>query len=327
MPKDVPLEQTYEWEELGELIADRVKKTGFIAEKDWRGRLWTKFWRERKCVGLKFDWRLAVRCFTIWRDLRREKDHFAVIVGDEGDGKSTLETQMCAFISPGMDLKDICFDMQGYIKKLKEVAKDYRRNKLSKNDKSIGIDEGGLSLFSRESMSLSNRLLAKSFMVQRFLNVFVAICIPHYWSLDILIREHRIKTLIIITRRAKYKAIVGKGIKILNRLGKKDKDKPLKALPIPYGFFWDGAFHKSFPSTIDKKEYERYKFKHIKMFLEDASIEAATEKMINIKRVMKEFDISESNIKAEINKGEIDGRKIGNQWFITKKAYKKLMLT
>jgi len=216
--------------------------------------------------------------------------------------------------------------MSNYIKKLQEVGKNYKKNKKSKETKSIIIDEGGISLFSRESLSLSNRILAKTFMVQRFLNVHVGICIPHYWSLDSLIRNHRINTLIVIRKRGKYKAYVGKGIKLLNKLGGKDKEKSLMAIPIPYGFFWDGDFHKDFPETINVKHYEKHKFKHIISFLDDAKMEADTVKMIKVARLEQEFGIKKDTIVAEINAGNIEGRKIGNQWFITKKAYEKLIM-
>lgn len=320
------LEDQYSWEELGKLIADRIEKTEFINLKEWRRYEFLEWFEKREEVGLKFDWKLVARCFSIWKSLQKEHDHFTVIVGDEGVGKTTLATQVSAFTTPTLELTDLVFNMQNYIKKLQEISNDYKKNKKDKNNKSIIIDEGGISLFSRESLSLSNKILAKTFMVQRFLNVNVVICIPHYWSLDSLIRNHRINTLIVIKKRGKYKAFVGKGIKILNRLGAKDKDKPLIAVAIPYGFFWDGDFHKDFPKTISKRKYEHHKFKHIQSFLEDAKIEADTTKMIKVARLEKEFGIKRDTIIAEIHNGNIEGRKIGNQWFITNKAYEKLIM-
>lgn len=243
----------------------------------------------------------------------------------KNSGKTTFEIQLMSFISPNCDLKDVVFDMPQYITKLSKVAKEYRVNKINKDDQSIGIDEAAISLFSRESLSKSNKVLAKSFFVQRFLNVHTLICIPHYWSLDTLIRNHRINTLIIIKKRGKYKAVTGKGIKILNKIGSKDRTKELIQLPIPYGMFFEGEFRKSFPKTMSKTEYERYKFRHIKNFLEDVKLEASAEIMVPVKRIEKDLGIPQQNLIDSIKSGELEGKRIGNNYFLSKKAYQKLV--
>ncbi len=320
------LDEVNTWSELAEIIADRIEQNKFILSNQWNRKDFIAWFLEREGVGLRFDWRLVARAYIIWKDLRNEKDHFTVIVGKEGDGKTTLDLQLLSLVSPNMALGDVIFDMQHYISKLQWISKDYKKNKKNKIDQSVALDEGGISLFSRESLTLSNKLLAKTFMVQRFLNIHVGICIPHYWSLDKLIRSHRINTLIIIKKRGYYKCIVGKGIKKLNQIGGKDKDKELIAIPIPYGFFWEGNFRKEFPKNIDFKEYEKHKFTHIKSFLEDAKIEASTVKMIKVGRLELEFGIKRDTIIKQIVDGKIEGRKIGNQWFITNKAYEKLIM-
>ena len=320
----IPLEDRYSWEDLGKLMADRIEGANFLHKDNWSRHEFLKWFKIREKVGLRVDWRMVAREYAIWRKLRRGHDHFTVIVGTEGSGKSTMEIQHCAMIAPAMDLKDIVFDMPHYIKKLKEVAKHYKKFKKQFDDRSIGIDEGGISLFSREALSRSNKILAKSFMVQRFLNVHVCICIPHFWSLDTLIRNHRINTLIIIKRRGEYKCVVGKGIKILNRLGAKNKEKDILAIQVPYQYFWEGKFRKAFPKTVDYKEYEKHKFKHIQSFLDDAELVAKQQDMVSLKRIEKEIGVPEEELKLEINNGTIEGRRIGTKWFITRKAYKNL---
>lgn len=313
------------WDELGELIKQRVIETNFIDPKNFKVTEWDRFWKARKKVGLKFDWRLAARCYSIWRSLRKQSDHFTVVVGREGMGKTTLATQMCAFIAPEMDLNDVVFDMPQYVNKLKKIGKNYKKNKEDYEDRCIQIDEGGISLFSRESLSKSNKILAKTFMVQRFLNVHVGICIPYYWNLDTMIRHHRINTLIIIKERGQYKTVTGKGIKILNKLGSKDKDKVLWQIPIPYDYFWEGRFQKEFPGTISSKEYEKHKFKHITNFLDEVSLESQEVNMVSADRLQKEFGIPAKEVGISIENGELEGKKIGNKYFISKKAYKTLI--
>lgn len=320
------LENEYSWEEIGELFADRIEKTEFISKDRWKRHEFLEWFKIREKIGVRFDWRLVARAYTIWQNMQNEHDHFTVVVGKEGFGKSTLAIQFSAWIAPNTDIDDILFNMPNYVKKLQDISKDFKKNKKEKNDKSLLIDEGGISLFSREALSRSNKVLAKTFMVQRFLTVHVGICIPYYWILDKLIRKHRIDTLIILKSRGKYKAVVGKGIKIINKLGAKDEDKPLIALPIPYGLFWEGHFSKKFPKTISKIKYENHKFKHIRQFLDDAKLEADTVKMIKVSQLERDFGIKRDTIIAEIHNGKIEGRKIGNQWFITKKAYEKLVM-
>ena len=317
----------YSWKELAELTATRLEKE--LAPKDmkkWNREHFIEWFMVREKVGYTIDWRLIGRAYMIWQQLQKESDHFTVIVGREGVGKTTLGANLSSWVAPRMNLDDVCFNMYGYVGRLQKAAKNYKKNKFEGISRSIMIDEGGIDLFSREALSKSNKILGKTFMVQRFLNVHVCINIPNWWMLDSLVRDHRVNTLIVIKERGKYECIVGKGIKILNKLGKKDKDKELWAIPIPYGLFWEGNFNKDFPSTIDTKDYDKHKFKHIQSFLEDARLEASTVKMVKVGILEKELGVKRDTIIAQIHSGDIEGRKIGNQWFITKKAYEKLMM-
>ena len=318
------LENKYTWEEIGELFADRIEAKEFILKKNWNRKHFLEWFKIREKIGILFDWRLVGKCYTIWKELQNENDHFTVIVGSEGIGKTTLAIAMCSWIAPDMDLNDIVFDMPNYISKLMEIADAYK--KLDRDDRSILIDEGGISLFSRESLTKSNKTLAKSFMIQRFLNVHVAICIPHYWSIDTMIRNHRIKTLIICKERGSYKCIVNKGIGIMNKIGKKNKERPLNNIPIPYNCFWEGNWSKDFPKVIDKSEYDKYKLKHIRKFLHGVQDEADTVRMVKIGEASKKLTIDRRTLIKMIKNKEIEGKKIGTNWFLTKKALEKLSM-
>jgi hypothetical protein len=320
------LSNKYSWAELAELFADRIEEHKFLPLNEFKRSDFISWFMKREHVGLRFDWKLVARCYKIWNDLRNDGDHFTLVVGSEGSGKSTVMAQFCAWISPNMDLNDFCFSMNQYVKKLKSIASSYKRDKADENDRSVIIDEGGIDLFSREAMQLSNRILGKTFFVQRFLNVHVGICIPYYWSIDSLLRKHRVKTLIMIKKKGVYRAVVGKGIKILNKLGSKDTDRDVHTIPIPYDYFWEGNSYKDFPDTLDFKEYEKYKFKHIKGFLDEVEMESQAVKMVKVAKLEKEFGIHRDTIIKEIKEGNIEGHQIGTQWFITKKAYEKLIM-
>lgn len=318
------LQRNNTWTELAERFATKIEQSQILSTfdkqkfKDW--------FMEREQVGILFDYKLMARTYAIWKELANESDHFIVVVGKEGLGKTTLSLQVSSWINPTMDIDDIAFDMEQYVTTLKGISKEHRKNKATKHFRTITLDEGGISLFSRESMSRSNVVLAKTFMVQRYLNVGVTICIPYYWALDSMIRDHRIKTLIIIKERGKYKCVTGAGIRRLNLTGSKNRDRELQAIQLPYGTFWDGDFSKSFPGNIKEEDYDKHKHKHINRFLDDAELEATTFKMVKATKIAKEIGIDIRTLVNQIQNGEIEGRRIGDRWFVTEKAYKKIMM-
>ena len=65
--------------ELGVLIANKIEETQFL-EKFVRIRF-LKWWKKREKVGMRFDWKLVARCYTICKQLRKQGDHFTVVVG------------------------------------------------------------------------------------------------------------------------------------------------------------------------------------------------------------------------------------------------------
>ena len=118
---------------------------------------------------------------------------------------------------------------------------------------------------------------------------------------------------------------MGKGISILNKLGLKDMDKPLWAIPIPYGLFWEGVFQKGFPNTLSENKYNKRKLNYINDFLIEAKTDAKAMDMIKIDKIEKDYDIPQKEIIQAIKKGEIEGKRIGNSYFITKKEWRKIM--
>ena len=315
------------WEDIGNVFADRIEKNQFISRKRWNRKNFMEWFLFRvNLLGLRFDWQLIARAYSVSRELELKNDHFTVFVGPEGVGKTTIALQWCAWVTPTFKLSDVAFDMPDYVRRLKQHSEGCLDKSKERQYKSIQIDEGGISLFSREAMSKSNTTLAKTFMVQRFLNINVAICIPFYWVLDTMIRQHRIKTLIIVTERGKYKAVVGKGIKRLNLTGQSNRHIPLSSIAIPYGTFWKGHFSKLFPNTLSNDEYDKYKFKHIEKFIDTTNQEEVVNKMRKVAVAHKELGINRRTLVEMVKRGEVEGRKIGLCWFITDKAYKNLSM-
>ena len=206
--------------------------------------MFRKWFMKRECVGYLIDPLMIKRCFFIWKELKNNLDHFIVLCGREGFGKSTLSFAIAAWINPSFDLKNVCYGSKQYLDLLHEKQKEYV---AAIDDKiptdSLVLDEG-TELLSREAMSATNRTLSKTFMVQRALKYVVLINIPSFFMLDTIIRTHRVRTLIDVIGRGKYKCITGKAISIIAKEGMLTKN--ISGVRIPNGTFWHGYFTKEY---------------------------------------------------------------------------------
>ena len=238
------------WQERFNLMKERtpnfVKKKGF---KKW-------FFSNEK-NGWLFDTRLVQKCFNIYMDIsvKQDKDHFMLIVGGEGMGKSTLGLQVCSWIDPDFTPKKVCFTGKDYINQVKKA----------KRGSCILLDEGGVSLYSRESMGKMNIKLTKLFMLQRQKNIGCVVCCPSFWDIDSYIRRHRVNTLIRVFSHGHYMGMFKKCIEIINEVGY--RRKPLTRIKLPSGYFWHGYFNKELPKIMNKKEYLKRKTAHFNKFI------------------------------------------------------------
>lgn len=314
------LENNYTWEQIGEQTADKIEKN--VKSKGWNRKHFLEWFQQRKKVGYRFSWEMIFRAYKIWKQLKDENDHFICIVGGEGSGKTTLALQLGAWINPEMTKEDILYNANEYIYRLQQIAENYKEDQIINKDKVLIMDEGGIDLFSREAMKLSNRQLSKCFFVQRFLNTAVIICIPNFFMLDPVIRDHRCETLISITKRGCYKAITGTGIPYVSKMGMKNKN--VNTVKLMDGTFWTGRFSIMYPSTISKEEYNDHKLEHIQNFLSDTLSENIEQKMIPATRLSRAIGASQQAIIDQIKKDKIKGRKIGGKWFIQKKELDRL---
>ena len=152
------------WQERFNIMKKRVPK--FVAKKGFK-----EWFFANKKNGWLFDTILVQRCFNIYNDIsiKKDKDHFMLIVGGEGLGKSTLGLQVCSWIDPEFIKKKICFTPKDYIRQLK----------IAKKGSCLLIDEGGVSLYSRESMGKMNIKLTKLFMLQRQKNICCVVAVSY----------------------------------------------------------------------------------------------------------------------------------------------------
>lgn len=298
------------WEELGNKIFEKIDlNIGGIKKRPF-----LKWWMIREKLDLSFDYKLVARMYLICkRDLYKDGDHFMVVTGGEGKGKSTLAMNMCAWADPDFSLDDIPYSIRGYM----EIVKD-RLQRFAKGEvlppKSILLDEAALELFSREAMSESNKALAKLFMVQRCIHIFVCLCIPNFYFLDTMVKQHRVNTIVhCLDRRGDYKAIVGDGMIKANTDAQKVQ-KQINKVKLQLEHFWTGSFKKYLPETIDVNEYKRRKVANILEFVNDIEESIVDPKFVAMHMVVKRTGISRKVFLGDPDKYQI--KKIGKYFYM-----------
>lgn len=304
------------WPELYEITLRKVRPGLKHNELDE----FRKWFMERENLGFLFDHKLILRAFRIWKELKTSLDHFVVVSGREGTGKTTLAIQLAAWVNPNFTLNTVVDSAEGFIKILKQRSDQY--DKTPDDTQSMVMDEG-TELLSRDAQNLTNKVLVKTFFIQRALRFLVIICIPNFHMLDSVVRHHRVRTLIEVLQRGKYKAITGKGIKIIAKQGA--LTKTVTTIKLSDQFFWHGYFSKEFPKTISYDEYIKKKYKGINKTLDNLQDDLSKLKMISARRVAREIGADAETIITLIKKGKVEGKQIGSKWYLTKKAYDLLM--
>lgn len=264
-----------------------------------------KWFMDNEQDSMLFDAPLVGRCYTIYMDMiKRDRDHFALIVGSEGSGKTTLAIQMCFWIDPNFCVDNICFTPEDYVRRLRVV----------KPGSCLLIDEGGAIAFTRESMTQNNITMTKIYMLQRQKNVSVVVCCPSFWDIDTYLRRHRVNTLLRITKQGEYFGYLPKAIKIINDVGYRKKD--LSKIRVPNGSFWTGKFRREFPKTINREDYLKKKGNHLDTFLSDIEKDFNKTKLISTRKYGELTGSTADSVWDKIKYGSLQGTKIGGRWYL-----------
>lgn len=300
------------WEEKVDLITKRI---GANNPPSFNQNKFKKWLLEKKNCDYFFDEQLFYRAWKVYNKIRQDLDNFTVIAGKEGYGKSWLGIDFCSLISPEFNIPHVVFTPQEYISVLRN-AQPYS---------SVQIDEGGQLMFTRESMNMMNKLLAKCFMIQRQKNLNVIICVPNFFMVDSMIRNHRVDILLQIKKRGYYRGIIESGIRKVSKDGYKFQD--VMGTRVREDCFWDGHWNKLLPNNFDYDKYISVKKNHMSLFLDQAEEDVMDIKLVPAIRVAKEISVHPRTIRNLIEKGEVEGKKIGERWFVSRKAYLKLVNT
>ena len=206
-----------DWEEIVEMIARKCDRKDDYEFKKWL--------RTKEEVGYCFDYGLWEVAYLIQNNkIKKNNDHFTVLVGLEGSGKSTLASQFCALVSPTLQLKNCCFKATQLIENIKTC----------KRGDTIWVDEGALILFSRDIASKEQKTITQLFTVIRSKGFHICVCIPKIKSLNNYIREHRIDSLIHVTERGKYVFYSKDGVGII--IDEIKKGKRFETINVPHKY-------------------------------------------------------------------------------------------
>lgn len=189
------------------------------------------------------------------KNVRKDYDAFALLVGREGFGKSTLAFQIAMYCDPTFNLDRVVFTAEQFLEAV-EKAEKYQ---------AIVFDETMGYLSTRGSMSKFNKVLIKIMSEMRSKNLFVFLCIPNFFMMDWYVAQHRTTGLIYIYKRSFFGSYDYPTKKKLYLQGKK-----YHSYSVPPNF--RGKFVKYFP--FDKKDYEAKKQKAIDEWSQEKRLES-----------------------------------------------------
>lgn len=306
------LENKYTWYEICDRVIDKAKIKENLHE-------FKKWFISKEYLGYLFDPLLYHRAFLIQRSLYNDYDHFTVVCGMEGCGKSTFALQLCGVVSPTFGIQHICYEPEKLFKVL-EVAK---------RGDSLLLDEGALFLFSRDAMSMNNKQITKLFTIFRQMNLHICICIPNFWMLESYIRDHRVKTLVHVIHRSHYVAYTGDSIKIISHVGR-DK-KSFNGIRVQNGTFWDGYFRKEFPKFghLTEEMYREEKLAIAKKFVAELISDGVTlavqkPELITTSDAARILGMKTETMNRRIKRGDIKGQQIGKLYYINREELSRI---
>lgn len=193
------------------------------------------------------------------KNVRKDYDAFALIVGREGFGKTTLSFQIALYCDPTFNLSRVCFTAEQFLDAVQNADK-YQ---------AIVFDETMGYLSSRNGMSRFNRALIKVMSEMRSKNLFVFLNIPNFFMMDWYVALHRTTGLLYVYKRSFFGSYDYPTKKKLYMEGKRHH-----AYSTPPNF--RGRFVKYFP--LNFKEYEKKKQEAIDMWAEHKKMESLWKK-------------------------------------------------
>ena len=185
---------------------------------------------------------------------RRDHDHFTVVCGREGSGKSWAAAAIASLVSPTFRNDSILFEPGDVVQAFK----------TAQPEETVHIDEGVLFLFSRTALSSDNVATTTIFQLIRQRYLHIVVCIPQFKDLDTYVRKHRTDTLVYMKQKGHPRFYLKGAVDIINEVYPKTKNK-VTAVKVPTKFWFDGRIRKLFPTINDLsiESYERSKSRNL----------------------------------------------------------------
>lgn len=166
---------------------------------------------------------------NIYRNLQKDYDYVLVVVGDAGVGKSRLVLQLLDTWYRAILKKPIHSKMISQVNtKFTDWVEQFA--KLKQYDMNI-FDEGVTGLASTDHMTKISKNITKLFDVMRSDRFFSIIVLPNFFKLNKTFREDRLRGLIYVTRRGKYKYYTKREINMINQYNETRKIKSIEGSP------------------------------------------------------------------------------------------------
>src|SRR3990167_5968126 len=287
-------------------------------EEDSRFRNWLEaHWFETSPL---FDPYMHLRLYKVYQNIFfKNLDHFIVVCGKEGVGKSTLALNIALTFDPTFNLDRVCFSTSEYLQQVGKAEKG----------QAFILDEGNLFLFSRESYSDTNRILIKLFALMRQKNLLTIINVPNFFTLDPYVRDHRVDTVVYCYKRGNYLGVIDKGIKKLSKDG--SRLKTMGGFQYPDGSTWFGSWHSQVPKKtgFSWEKYSKHKGTEFNAFLIESQQIMNNKRQdspyITIKTVKDYLPVRDAAIKRLIAEKAFETIKVGNKIFVNKASLLKYM--
>ena len=293
------------------LIASKEGESELNAKQAIEFREWMM---KRIFIGRAWDNQMWIYLYKVWKkinDPKRNDDHVLLVAGDEGTGKSTLAQLLNLTVNPGFNLDYFPGD-------------------------AIQIDEGERLLLNTDHMTDEQKVVVKTFMQMRHLNVLTTICIPNYWKLTSDIRDRRIDGLIWIwhkdeqKRRASYRFLnMRKSNERVKQCFIDAKKKgilnPMR-VRVPNGLFWDGNCQEKWPKFSYDEYYHKVKFNDWQNWLKEAGTrlnKKSAALFVSLAEATKALGLGRESLVRKIKSGELRGKKMGEKWMIERYSFEK----
>lgn len=245
------------------------------------------------------DTDVVTMLLNIKHHLEDDYDYVLIVCGDTGTGKSMFGLNLLDTwyreilkkpLTKGM-IDQVNTNFQKFVQKFQDLE-PYEMNIF---------DEGVVALDSKDAMTKFSKNLSKMFNVFRTKRFFTIIILPSFFNLNKYFRENRIRGLVWVNKRGKYKWYSKKGIMYLNAYNENKKIKSMMlARPI---------MSNSFPDYkgLLREEYNKRKNEGVDDIIAEVMHQANTENK-TVKELYRE-DVKKLKLK---NKSiRVIGEKLG----------------